>query len=69
MTNKFPAVWTEEKVKKVLEHYETQSEDEAVAEDEAALNITGQTLIEVPSAIVPRVRELIAEFENRDKSS
>ena len=66
---KFPPGWDESRVKKVLSHYEQQSEEEAVAEDEAALEMPGQTLIEVPSAIVPQVRSLIAEQESSDKSS
>ena len=36
--NEFPPGWDEERVQKVLAHYETQSEDEAVAEDEATLD-------------------------------
>jgi hypothetical protein len=32
----FPAQWDEERVQRVLVHYETQAEEEAVAEDEAA---------------------------------
>ena len=58
---KFPAGWNEERVKRVLEHYETQSEEEAVAEDEAAFEAAGQTLMEVPNKLVPKVRELIAK--------
>jgi hypothetical protein len=34
--NRFPPEWNEERVQKVLRHYEEQTEDEAVAEDEAA---------------------------------
>lgn len=34
--NRFPPGWDEERVQKVLTHYEEQTEDEAVAEDEAA---------------------------------
>lgn len=34
--NRFPPGWDEERVKKVLSHYEEQTEREAVAEDEAA---------------------------------
>ena len=34
--NKFPPGWDEERVRRVLEHYEAQTEEEAVAEDEAA---------------------------------
>lgn len=66
---KFPAAWDESRIKKVLEHYESQGEKEAVAEDEAALDAPGQTLIEVPSKIVPRVRQLIVEHEARKKST
>ena len=33
--SKFPAGWDEQKVRRVLKHYEQQTEEEAVAEDEA----------------------------------
>jgi hypothetical protein len=59
--NKFPEGWDEERVKRVLDHYETQTEDEAVAEDEAAWENTSQTFVEVPNELVPAVRELIAK--------
>lgn len=59
--SKFPPGWNEERVKKVLAHYESQSEDEAVAEDEAAYEAAGQTVMEVPNDLVPAVRELIAK--------
>jgi len=58
---KFPPGWDEERVKRVLEHYESQSEDEAVAEDEAAYEDPGQTLMEIPNELVPAVRELLAK--------
>jgi hypothetical protein len=45
----------------VLEHYEAQTEEEAVAEDEAAYEDTSQTFMEIPNALVPKVRELIAK--------
>jgi len=59
--SKFPPGWDAERVKSVLEHYEAQSEDEAWAEDEAAYEMPGQTIMEVPTDIVPAVRELIAK--------
>ncbi len=34
-TSHYPPGWDEERVCRVLEHYETQSDKEAVAEDEA----------------------------------
>jgi len=63
MTKKtnFPPGWDESRVKRVLEHYESQSEGEAVAEDEAAYENTNQTFIEVPNELIPEVRELIAK--------
>ncbi len=59
--SKYPPGWDEERVKRVLAHYEAQSEEEAVAEDEAAFEAAGQTVIEVPIELVPKVRELIAK--------
>ena len=56
----FPPGWNEERVRAVLAHYEEQTEDETVAEDEAAFEDTGQTFMEVPNALVPKIRELIA---------
>jgi len=42
-------------------HYETQLDEEAVAEDEAAYEATTHTAMEVPVELVPAVRELIAK--------
>ena len=57
---KFPAGWDEARVRRVLEHYEQQSEEEAIAEDEAAYESPTHTMMEVPVYLVPAVRELIA---------
>ena len=59
--SKFPPGWDEERVRRVMAHYELQSEEEALAEDEAAFEATGQTIMEVPTELVPTVRELIAK--------
>lgn len=58
---KFPTGWDEKRVSRVLEHYESQSEDEAVAEDEAAYEDIDKTFIEIPNELIPIVRELIAK--------
>ena len=58
---KFPPGWDEERVKKVITHYEELTEDEAVAEDEAAFKNPDHTIMEVPNELVPAVRELIAK--------
>jgi hypothetical protein len=57
---KYPAGWNEERVRRVLEQYETQSDEEAVAEDEAAYEVTTHTAMEIPVDLVPAVRQLIA---------
>lgn len=61
--NQFPPGWDEERVRRVLAHYEEQTEAEAVAEDEAALEEPTQTVMEVPTALVPAIRELIAKHQ------
>jgi hypothetical protein len=60
---KFPDGWDEKRVLAVLEHYTSQSEEEAVAEDEAAFEQAGQTFMEIPTDLVPEVRELIAKHK------
>jgi len=59
--SRFPPGWDEARVKRVLEHYEAQTPEEAVAEDEAAYESTTHTAMEVPVDLVPTVRELIAK--------
>jgi hypothetical protein len=60
-TGKYPPGWDAARVKRVLEHYESQTDDEAVAEDEAAFEATTQTTMTVPSDLVPEIRRLISE--------
>ena len=62
---RFPQGWNEARVRKVLEHYEQQTEEEAVAEDEAALEQSQGTVMEVPTDVVPRIRQLIARRGTR----
>lgn len=57
----FPPGWDQQRVNRVLEHYERQTDDEAVAEDEAAWEDTTHTHMDVPVELVPAVRELIAK--------
>jgi hypothetical protein len=59
--SRFPKGWDESRVKGVLDHYENQTEDEAVAEDEAAWEDQSHTFIKVPNELVPAVRELLAK--------
>jgi type II secretory pathway component PulC len=61
----FPRGWDEERVRRVLAHYEQQTEEEAVAEDEASFEDKTQTVMEVPKELVPAIRELIAKRRAR----
>lgn len=58
--SKFPPGWNEKRVLDVLSYYEKQTEEEAIAEDEAAYENASYTVMEVPKELVPKVRELIA---------
>ncbi len=63
MKNKtsFPPGWNEERVQRVLRHYDTLNEAEQVAEDEAAYEDTTQTVMKIPNDLVPTVRALLAD--------
>jgi hypothetical protein len=58
--SKFPAGWDEGKVRRVLAHYEQQTDEDALLEDEAGVE-PSETVMNVPHDLVPKVRELIAK--------
>lgn len=57
---KFPEGWDEGKTRRVLAHYEEQSEEDSMAEDEAGVR-SSETVMAIPHELVPEVRELIAK--------
>ena len=57
---KFPAGWDEERVRRVIEHYDAQTEEEQAREIEDAFEQEGMTWIAVPTGLVTKVRALIA---------
>lgn len=61
--NEFPAGWDEQRIREVVDYYETQTDEEAAAEHEAALSSPTGTLMEVPTELVPVFRELIARHQ------
>jgi len=48
---KFPADWDEQKVRRVLTHYEEQTEEDALAEDEAGIQ-PSDTVMNIPHELV-----------------
>ena len=59
--SKLPKDWDGSRVKRVAAHYESQSDDDATAEDELAYTATTHTSMDVPVELVPKIRELIAK--------
>ena len=59
--SQFPKDWDQDRVGRVLKHYEDQTDDQAAAEDEAAYDTTTHTSMNVPVDLVPKIRELIAK--------
>ena len=63
-SNSFPPGWDKKRVLKVLEHYESQTDEQAIAEDEAAFTDHPETIISVPVDLIPTVRELIGKQQS-----
>ncbi len=61
--SRFPLGWDEERVDRVISDYEQQTDEESVAEDEAAFESETQTVMAVPNELVPSIRELIAKSQ------
>ena len=61
--NRFPKGWNESRVRELLEHYEGQTEEEAVAEDEAAFRRRDHAVVVVPKKLVPAITRLVAREE------
>ena len=64
--NIFPPGWDEERVNRVLKYYESQSEDEALAEINAAFDNADYSVMLIPNELVPSVRNLLAEHSARN---
>ena len=59
---KYPKGWTARQIKELADHYDNQSEDQAVAEDEAAYRSTRLTMMAVPVQLVPKVQKMITKL-------
>ena len=59
----FPDDWDDDRVRRLIAHYEMQTQNEAVVEDEEGVK-PSETVMNVPHDLVSAVRQLIAK--NRD---
>jgi hypothetical protein len=56
----YPPGWNRKRVQAIIDHYENQTDDEAIAEAEAAYEAVKTTMMQVPVELVPQVQKLIA---------
>ncbi len=54
-----PIEWDEKRVQDVIDYYDQQTEDEAIAEAEEALQNESSTLMAIPTELVQVVLDLI----------
>lgn len=57
----FPKGWDQARANEVARYYENQSDEEAIAEAEAAYRAEGFAMMQVPIELVPQVRKLLAK--------
>jgi len=55
----YPKGWSRKRVQAVIDHFDHQSDDEAIAEAEAAYNNITTTMMPIPVKLVPKVQKLI----------
>lgn len=58
--NQYPPGLDRRKIRAIISHYENQTVDQAVTEDEAAYHDSAVTMMGVPTELVPKVQALIA---------
>ncbi|MBI4871513.1 MAG: hypothetical protein HY814_08095 [Candidatus Riflebacteria bacterium] len=56
---KLPPGWDENRVRRVLEHYEAQSDEDAANEDELAYSTITETVVRIPVRLLPQIRRLL----------
>ena len=59
----FPLGWNERKVRAVIQHYDRLTDDELAHEIETAQEVTEETLISVPTELLPAVQKLIVRHQ------
>ncbi|MFO0967984.1 MAG: hypothetical protein U0793_20695 [Gemmataceae bacterium] len=57
----YPAGWNEKRVRQLAGYYDKQSEDEQLAEHEAAFKDKAKTVMVVPTDLVPAIVKLISK--------
>jgi len=63
--NEMPPGWTEEEIRKLAEYYDNQTEEEAIAEAEAAYADPNNCVVLVPKELMPEIHVLLAQYYSR----
>lgn len=66
---KLPPGWDEARVRRVIDHYDKLTDEERAAEIEAAAEAADQTMISVPTDLVPAVLKMIARHRKAQKTA
>jgi hypothetical protein len=66
-TSELPEGWDEARIKRVLDHYEKQTDEDAAKEDQAAFARPSVTVMKITRRLVPAVRKLIALSKSSGK--
>jgi hypothetical protein len=59
--NRYPRGLNRKKVQEIVDYYENQTDEQAIAEAEAAYRDKTTTMMQIPKDLVPKVRSLIAK--------
>jgi tRNA1(Val) A37 N6-methylase TrmN6 len=57
---RLPRGWTQQRIRELAEHHERLSEEEQAEEIEISMSQRGQTVMVVPTRLVPKILELMA---------
>jgi hypothetical protein len=58
-TDQLPPGWDEHRVRRVIAHYEDQTDQQAIVEDDAAFKSGQRTVVEVLAELMPVIRGLL----------
>jgi hypothetical protein len=59
--NKYPKGWNRKRVEAVIAHYDRQTDEEAIAEADAAWENSQMSLVRVPNELVSEVEAFLAK--------
>lgn len=58
--SELPDGWTESRIRDIIDYYDSQTDEEAIAEAEAAYEDDSYSVMLVPCDLVPQVQALIS---------